>query len=426
MWLGSEAAEEIIDLGLREVNELSAALGPQVVLYREVEGFESALFLSYFAPHGLEYLNVESLAAANFFHVRVSDCTRVKTLPYSSSYLSSYDVFVFRDEVQEEILIYADDDADASDFEAAMVLAGNLNRHFHKSSLRIQLVNSISDQVPRALSIGMNQTISLNYESALPQDASFVSILRLFRLDYFDMEDDGSAKFFECASHGSGTSVKGEVYDLMHLESSKVYVLIGGLSEDYRKRDLFVWVGRDVGPHLRDARLRIGHVFINNFRIPFASTIVQCVNQSFESAAFIECLGRVTDAKVAEEPSSTPASSTSVVGKLLTLADMARAVIPKGGKLKIWHAEHDDNRPCEMREYGHFYGNSCYVLVFDYPIGLSARAYVVFSWLGSIAEIRDRDNAMACAHNLYDNFGENSLMVLFLVTLVFTFVICTS
>ena len=396
LWLGSETSEEVVELALREVNELCGVLGPQVVVSREVEGFESPLFLSYF-PHGLEYVIGDSISSASFFHVRVADCLRIKALPYSTSYLTPYDVFVLKDDLVEEILIYADADADASDFEAAVVFAGNLNRYFHNSQFKILLVDSVSDKIPRTLSIGPNQTISLNYESALPRDSSIVMTHRLFRLDELSLETD-RAEFTECSAEHT-------------MDSGNAYVLVGGLSADFRTRELFVWLGADVSASLREARLRIGHIFITKFNMPFAATLLQCVNQSFESTAFIRCLQRLTGLKMVSDLNSTATASTTPSDKMLKAEDLSRAIIPKGGKLKMWHANHLDNRPCEMKEYGHFYGNSCHVLVFDYPLSLATRGFVVFCWLGSIAEALDKENALASALNLHDNFGESSFMV---------------
>ncbi len=103
-WLGSEASQDEIGVVAFKAVELDDALGGAAVQHREVEGHESALFLSLFKEGGLEYLpggvasgftTVErDVYRTRLLHVKGARVVRAKEVPLKHASLNLSDCFI--------------------------------------------------------------------------------------------------------------------------------------------------------------------------------------------------------------------------------------------------------------------------------------------------------------------------------------------
>lgn len=112
------------------------------VTYREIEGFESPVFMSYFREEGIEYLPSEDSPTnlPRFFHVKGKREKRIKEISRSSSYLSDTDVFVL--DAVDKIFVYTGKSANRYDFRLAMTLAEHIKETVREGSCAIIQVDN--------------------------------------------------------------------------------------------------------------------------------------------------------------------------------------------------------------------------------------------------------------------------------------------
>lgn len=104
-WLGSETSSDESGVAAYKTVELDAYLGGGPVQYREVQGEESNLFLSYFkSSGGITYLPggiisgfkavVRDVYETKLLHLKGKRTVRVSTVPLSVASLNAGDVFI--------------------------------------------------------------------------------------------------------------------------------------------------------------------------------------------------------------------------------------------------------------------------------------------------------------------------------------------
>lgn len=104
-WLGSETSIDESGVAAYKTVELDASLGGGPVQYRELQGEESNLFLSYFkSSGGITYLPggiisgfkavVRDVYETKLLHLKGKRTVRVSTVPLSAASLNAGDVFI--------------------------------------------------------------------------------------------------------------------------------------------------------------------------------------------------------------------------------------------------------------------------------------------------------------------------------------------
>lgn len=125
-WLGEQTSLDESGVAAYKTVELDAALGGSATQYREVQGSESSLFMSYFkSSGGVEYL--PGGVASGFKHVEKDSyrtrllsvkgkrAVRVKEVPLSHTSLNKGDVFI----LDAGLIIYIFNGPKANKFEKA-------------------------------------------------------------------------------------------------------------------------------------------------------------------------------------------------------------------------------------------------------------------------------------------------------------------
>ncbi|XP_038981057.1 villin-1 isoform X3 [Phoenix dactylifera] len=113
-WLGKDANEVDASMASDKAIELDAALGSRAVQYREVQGFETEKFLSYFKPciiplEGVFSSELQGLGGKSY-RVSLLSCTgdhvvHVREVPLSRSSLNHSDVFIL--DTQSKIFLFS-------------------------------------------------------------------------------------------------------------------------------------------------------------------------------------------------------------------------------------------------------------------------------------------------------------------------------
>ena len=140
-WAGSETPQSLLDALAMKVSELLMYVGFHPTTYREIEGFESAVFMSYFRDEGIEYLPSEDSPTnlPRFFHVKGKREKRIKEISKSTSYLNDTDVFVL--DAVDKIFVYTGKRSSRYDFRLAMTLAEHIKATLRDESCAILQVD---------------------------------------------------------------------------------------------------------------------------------------------------------------------------------------------------------------------------------------------------------------------------------------------
>jgi advillin len=149
-WLGSETSQDEAGIAAYKTVELDTLLGGAPVQYREVQGNESSLFLSYFKnTGGVEYLpgGVESgfkhvgenTYETRLLHLKGKRTVRVSQVPLSNKSLNKGDVFI----LDAGLTIYLFNGLSANTYEKAkgVEVATNINSDQRMGRANIVIVN---------------------------------------------------------------------------------------------------------------------------------------------------------------------------------------------------------------------------------------------------------------------------------------------
>lgn len=373
-WIGSETPQASIDTAVAKCTELHLKVGGIPVHYREVEGFESSVFMSYFKADGIEYLPMTDSPTntPRFFHVKGKREKRIKEISASMSYLSDTDVFVL--DAVDKLFVYTGKAATRYDFRLAMAYADHIKKTLRGEDFDVVQV----DNAPSEYKSFLEDT---TYSDLSHRNAEFYSYLKdtpnVMSLNYEVIQTDPIKLSFEphlfrmklVANRDiefEETAI-GERLSRNTLQSDSAYVLLGGGTGDFTYRSLFVWVGGAADETLKHNAVSSGLLYMHQARLPLASTTFQRL-----------CEGAVTKEFRLEFPDWTvdPSNNTKHIPdakvlnllkaphRALTSEDFDDHDVTEGGSIKLWRVEGTQRVSVSKEKYGHFYSKDCYVLLY--------------------------------------------------------------
>lgn len=406
---GSETSQDEAGIAAYKTVELDESLGGGPVQYRELQGSESPLFMSYFkSSGGIEYLpgGVESgfkhvqrdVYETRLLHLKGKRTVRVQEVPLSTSSLNKGDVFILDD----GLTIYIFNGQLANKYEKAkgIEVASHLNSDSRMGRANIVIVNdNISNPDFWGKLGGFVDPVTLP-DGDSDDVVTIVSEPRLFK----SANDNQAITFEELTLVGNKLSKS-------QLTSGDVFIVIGGVS-----KKAYIWVGKGASIDKKREAYPYAINLLNVVGLP-PTTKIERVSEGSETSSFKSEFGVwSTPVSFSQLKSSRIAQSTGVdqeidVNKLIATKAIEETAIDDGtGNLKIWVIQNFEKVPVPQSHYGQFHSGDSYILLYTYSKN-RAEQYIIYFWLGNDSTVDEKASAALLSKELDDSFGGKPIQV---------------
>ncbi|XP_030644346.1 adseverin-like [Chanos chanos] len=383
-WLGKECTQDESMAAAIFTVQLDDYLGGKPVQYRELQGFESTTFTSYFkggityqsggVASGLQHVVPNDLTAKRLFHIKGRRVVRATEVPLDWSSFNKGDCFI----VDLGAVIYQWCGSTCNKFErlkAAQVATGIRD---NERKGRAQLVIADEGDEPDEL------IKVLGDKPDLPEGDDNDDAVA-------DMSNRKMAKLY-MVSDATGemqvTLVSEEnPFSQSQLLSDECFILDHG-----KNKMIFVWKGRNANPNERKEAMKTAESFIKQMGyVP--NTQVQVLPEGGETPIFkqffqnwkdvdqSEGLGRVYVTERIAKIQQVPFDATKL-HESQHMAAQYNMVDDGSGDMQIWRVEcgakGETKVPVDPNTYGQFYGGDCYLILYTYRKGK-----IIYTWQGS-------------------------------------------
>ncbi|KAI7798575.1 adseverin [Triplophysa rosa] len=411
-WLGKECTQDESTAAAIFTVQLDDYLGGKPVQYRELQGFESTSFTSYFkggityksggVASGFQHVVTNDLTAQRLFHIKGRRTVRATEVPLTWASFNKGDCFI----ADLGAVIYQWCGSMCNKFErvkAAQVAAGIRD---NERNGRAQLVVVEEGQEPPQMSEVLGK------KPDLPEGDDNDDMVA-------DISNRKSAKLY-MVSDATGKMQVSMVsqenpFNQTDLLSDECFILDHG-----KNRKIFVWKGRNANPSERKEAMKTAEGFIKQMGYP-ANTQIQVLPEGGETPIFkqffkgwkekdqAEGLGRVyvTERIAKIQQVQFDASKLHESHQMAAQYNM---VDNGSGKTQIWRVECgnkvETKVPVDPNAYGQFYGGDCYIILYSYP-----RGEIIYTWQGSSSTIDELTASAFLTVELDRSLGGNAVQV---------------
>ena len=383
-------------------------LGGGPVQYREVQGSESQLFLSYFKDSGgIEYLpgGVESgfrkverdVYPVRLLHLKGKRTVRVAEVPVALGSLNRGDVFIL--DLGLKIFLFNGSEANKYEKVKGIEVASRINND--ERGARAEII--VLDDEPQNAEFWGHFG---GYTTNLPQGAddeevaSTTGTRKLFRIS-----DASGAMAFEDITPADGKLTK------TLLDGNDVFLVQSPAPK------FFLWVGKKSNLNEKKEATQLAVKHLAACGLP-NSTAIERVSEGSESGAF------KAEFTVWDEPRSFGYKAKASSGAATTAIDeheVAKLVARKAeedtpvddgsGKLTIWRIENFEKVPVDPASYGQFFGGDCYILLYTYSRNKRTEEHLLYFWLGNESTPDEKGAAALLTVKLDDEMGGKPVQV---------------
>ncbi|GLJ10579.1 hypothetical protein SUGI_0131030 [Cryptomeria japonica] len=388
-WIGKDSSQDVANTASKKAIELDAALGGRTVQYRELDGYESDKFLSFFKPCFIplegSMLSGDKMINTGKFEPSLYLCkgrrlVRVKQVPFARSSLNHDDVFV----LDTESKIYQFNGATSNIQERAKALdvIQYIKHKNHEGKCQIaviedgKLVAEADSGEFWALFGGFAPIGKKSNTEDSPQlETSLIKLYIIMDAQLQAMDGPLSKSI---------------------LESNKCYVLDCG-------SEIYIWVGRVTQLEDRKAASLAAEEFVSSQNRAKWTHLVRVI-QGFETLDFkanFESWPVGSGTSGSEDGKGKVASllkkqGVSVKGVLKAASgkDESPPLLEGGGKLEVWWVNNNVKTPIPKEDVGKFYSQGCYIILYTYHKEDRREDYFLCSWLGQQSTEEDKRAAV--------------------------------
>lgn len=410
-WLGNETSQDESGVAAYKSVELDESLGGGPVQYRECQGHESELFLSYFKKSGLEYLDggVESgfntvtrdEFPTRLFQVKGKRTVRVTQVPIKNSSLTVDDVYVL--DAGLELYVFNGKDANRMEKAKGLEFVRKLNNDARGGRANITFLDED------------------------PKNAAFWKTLGGYidvtRVGESDDAFEQSRKKSTTVLHVSDASNELRVEDVTPadgvltrslLKTNDVFIVdVGDV--------IYVWVGKGASSGERKNAITVATKYLLKNGRPTQTPITRVV-ESGEPPVFTSLFKAWSPPKLLEfgrQPSSIPTASqrkldvNALVSSLQTSEEDIGADPSQAGKhdVKIWRIENMEKVEIPKETYGQFYGGDSYIVLHSITPPSGKASHVIYFWQGRTSSTDEKAAAALHATKLDDEMGGSPVQV---------------
>ncbi|XP_027025923.2 villin-1 [Tachysurus fulvidraco] len=398
-WIGNNSSQDEQGAAAVYVTQLDDFLGGSPVQNREVQGFESAKFKSYFkngiiykkggVGSGFKHVETNVYDILRLLHVKGRKDVTAMEVDVSWASFNNGDIFLL--DMGKNIVQWNGPESNRQERLKGCLLAQSIRDRERGGRAQIGIIEGEKEEAYPELMKIMISVLGQRtrpVKEAIPD--STVDQLKTANVKLYQISDDsGKLIVQEVASSPLTQNL---------LNSNDCYIAdIGGVS-------LAVWKGKKASDQERRSALQHAVGFIKAKNYP-PTTPVEVMSDGAESAMFKQLFKSWTDK-----------GQTQGLGKSYTrgqiakvdqvkfnvmelhaepkLAAQERMVDDASGEVKIWRIEHLELQEVPPSTYGQFYGGDCYLILYTYNRANKPQ-YLLYMWLGRHAT---QDEITACAY----------------------------
>ncbi|CAL9047259.1 unnamed protein product [Musa banksii] len=401
-WIGKESSQDEAGTAAIKTVELDAVLGGRAVQHRELQGFESDKFLSYFKPC---IIPLEGGFASGFkkpevekFETRLYVCrgkrvVRMKQVPFARSSLNHDDVFIL--DTEKKIYQFNGANSNIQERAKALEVVQYLKDKYHEGTCGVAIIDdgklqAESDSGEFWVLFGGFAPIGKKVvnEDDIILEASPAKLYSI---------NDGQLKLEE------------NTLSKAMLENYKCYLLDCGA-------EIFIWVGRVTQIEERKAASKAAEDFIINQNRPKTTRITQVI-QGYETHSFKSNFESWPAGTVTGTGTSSGEEGRGKVAALLKQQGVDLKGISKGspineevpplleggGKLEVWRINGSAKNPVPKEEIGKFYSGDCYIVLYTYHSSEKKEDYFLACWMGKDSIQDDQMMATRLANTMWSS-----------------------
>jgi hypothetical protein len=391
--------------------ELDESLGGGPVQYRECQGHESELFLSYFKKTGLEYL--EGGVASGFntvtrdefptrlFQVKGKRTVRVTQVPIKAASLTVDDVYVL--DAGFELYVFNGPQANRQEKAKGLEFVRKLNNEARGARANITFLDEDPKNAAFWETLGGYQEITRVGEA----DDAFERAAKKKTTVLHVSDADGNLQVDDMTP-ASGVLTK----DLLKTED--VFIVDVG-------EVLYVWVGKGASSGERKNAIAVASKYLQKTGRP-AQTPITRVVESGEPPVFQALFKAWNPPKLLEfgrQPSqvSTPSQRKLDVNALVSSLESSEDDLGEDPTqvgqhdVKIWRIENMEKVEIPEHLYGQFYGGDSYIVLHSITPPSGKQSHVIYFWQGRTSSQDEKGAAALLATQLDDEMGGSPVQV---------------
>lgn len=395
-WIGKDSTQDEQGAAAVYTTQMDEALGGSPIQHREVQGYESAAFRSYFkngviykkggVASGFKHVETNMYNIRRLLHVKGRKNVTATEVELSWSSFNKGDVFLL--DLGKVIIQWNGPESNKTERIKACSLAQGIRDDERGGRAQIGIIDN-EQESPDLMQImtAVLGTRTGELKNAVPDEMADLQQKSNVRL-YHVFEKDGDLVVEEIAT-------KPLTQDLLQHQDCHILDQ-GGVK-------IFVWRGKDSSPEEKKAAFSRAVGFIQGKGYP-ATTNIEVINDGAESTMFKQLFQNWRDFGETQGLGKTfnvgkIAKVDQVkfdINQLYARPDLAaeqRMVDDASGKVEIWRIENPELKEVDPKTYGRFYGGDCYLVLYTY-IKSGKPNYLLYMWLGRHATV---DEITACA-----------------------------
>ncbi|KAL6336721.1 hypothetical protein AAG906_036035 [Vitis piasezkii] len=397
-WIGKDTSQDESGTAAIKTVELDTVLGGRAVQHRELQGYESDKFLSYFKPC---IIPLEGGIASGFkkpeeevFETRLYVCkgkrvVRLKQVPFARSSLNHDDVFIL--DTENKIYQFNGANSNIQERAKALEVIQFFKDKYHEGKCDVAIVDDgklVAESDSGEFWVLFGGFAPIGKKVATEDDV---------------IPETTPAKLYSITD-GQVNAVEGELSKAM-LENNKCYLLDCGA-------EVFVWVGRVTQVEDRKAASQAAEEFVSSQNRPKATRITRVI-QGYETHSFksnFDSWPSGSAAGGAEEGRGKVAAllkqqGVGVKGMLKgsPVNEEVPPLLEAGGKIEVWRINGSAKTPVLKEDIGKFYSGDCYIVLYTYHSGDKKEEYFLCCWIGNESIEEDQNMAARLANTMFNS-----------------------
>jgi advillin len=418
-WLGKDSSQDEMGIAAYKTVELDTLLGGNPVQYREAQGYESKLFLSYYKDMGLEYCpggvesgfqHVEHEYRTRLLHLKGRRVIRSREVNLSTSSLNTGDVFIL--DAGLKLYLWYGPKANTREKAKGVEVVSRIRDD--ERGARAEVIFMEEDPTNQEFwnALGGYADITSEGEPDELEERVLADQIKLFRVS----DATGSMSIDQV------TVPDGKLRKDM-LATEDVFILDAG------RREIFVWIGRRSTPEEKKRGMVYAAQYVEQEGRP-AHTPVARIVEFAETVAFKGYFflwdppkmpnylsrdeGGAGIAKIADEPTNfANLSGRMKSGNSKFWSEADEVPVDDGsGKLQVWRVENFARVAWPQPLFGQFYSGDSYVLLYTYYNSSQRREEnIIYFWQGRESTQDEKGSSALLSAELDKDMGGSAVQV---------------